>query len=217
MVDQSIKYVEMKEASYVRVRARRSEALQSQRDYKKEKARREKRDTPRTPPPPEEEAESESRSRITQLWWLEHELTAVHTELEQALVELRRLMGTMNSVRTHEVAIPKEGEETVSMIRIQRCMKVCPLSTKALLMAMAIRPCVTGGEKTFEESEEVNWQDEMREWTWAHKERMEMVHEAQIAETDDAIRKGRVYVVACTPRLVKLALQARKVGKDILM
>jgi hypothetical protein len=73
--------------------------------------------------------ESESRSRITQLW-LEHELTAVHTRLEQALVELRRMMGTMDSVRTHEVAIPKEGEETVTMIRIQRGMTVCPMSTK---------------------------------------------------------------------------------------
>ena len=41
----------------------------------------------------------------------------------------------------------------------------------------------------------------------------------RIAETDEATREGRVYVVvvACTPRLVKSALQARKVGKDILM
>ena len=79
----------------------------------------------------------------------------------------------------------------MSLIRIQRGMKVCPLSTKALLMAMVVQPCVTSGEKIFEETEEVNWQKEMREWTWAHKEQMKMVHEAQIAETDDAIRKGR--------------------------
>jgi hypothetical protein len=32
----------------------------------------------------EEVEESESRSRITQLWWLEHELTSVHTNLEYA-------------------------------------------------------------------------------------------------------------------------------------
>jgi hypothetical protein len=67
-------------------------------------------------------------------------------------------------------------------------MKVCPLSTQALLMAMAARPCVTNGENIFKEAEEVNWQEEMREWTWAHKERIEMVHEARIAETDDATR-----------------------------
>jgi hypothetical protein len=88
---------------------------------------------------------------------------------------------------------------------------------KALLMAMVVRPCVTNGEKIFEESEAVDWQKEMCEWTWAHKqERMEMAHEARIVETDDATCKGRVYVVACTPRLVKSAHQARQVGKDIL-
>jgi hypothetical protein len=50
VVDQAYKYVKMKKDSYVR--AHRSEALQSQRNYKNEKARREKRDMPRTPPPP---------------------------------------------------------------------------------------------------------------------------------------------------------------------
>jgi hypothetical protein len=88
--------------------------VQSQRNYKKEKARREARDMPRTPPPPEEVEESESRSRITQLWWLEHELTSVHTNLEHALVALRRLMATMNSVHTHEVAVLNEDKESVT-------------------------------------------------------------------------------------------------------
>jgi hypothetical protein len=113
VAETAYKNVKMKKASYVR--ARRSEALKSVRDHTKEKARREKRDMPRTPPPLEEEEESESRSRITQLCWLEHEVTAVHTRLEQALIELRRLMGTMSSVRTHEVAILNEDEETVGM------------------------------------------------------------------------------------------------------
>jgi hypothetical protein len=57
------------------------------------------------------------------------------------------------------------------MLRIQKGMKVCPLSTKALLMAMVVRPCVTDGEKIFEEVEEVDWQEQMREITWAHQER----------------------------------------------
>jgi hypothetical protein len=48
----------MKEATYVR--QRRMEAMQSQREYKKEKARRDARGMPRTPPPPEEVEESES-------------------------------------------------------------------------------------------------------------------------------------------------------------
>jgi hypothetical protein len=207
--------VKTKKVSYVR--ARRLEALQSQRKYKKEGARREARDMPKTPPPPEEVEESESRPRITQLWWLEHELTAVHTNLEQALVELRRLMTTMNSVHTHEVAILNEDKETVAMIRIQSGMAVCPMSTKALIMAMAVRPCVTNGEKIFEESEAVEWKDEMHEWTWAHKERMELVHQARVVETDEAAREGGVFVAACTPRLVKTTHQARMVGKDMLM
>ena len=97
-------------------------------------------------------------------------------------------------------------------------MTVCPMSTKALLMAMAVRPCVvTDGDKIFEESEAVEWQDEMHEWTWAHKERMELVHQARADETDEAMREGRVFVAACTPRLVKTAHhQARMVGKGIL-
>jgi hypothetical protein len=191
------------------------EAMQSQREYKKEEARRDAREMPRTPPPPEEVEDNESRSRIAQLWWLEHELTSVHTNLEHALVALRRLMATMNSVHTHEVAVLNEDKESVTMIRIQRGMTVCPMSTKALLMTMAVRPCVTDGDKIFEESEVVEWQDGMREWTWAHKERMELVHQARADETDEATREGRVFVAACTPRLVKTAHQARMVGKNI--
>jgi hypothetical protein len=55
------------------------EAVQSQREYKKAKSRREARQMPTTPPRTEEVEEDESRSRITQLWWAEHEITSVHT------------------------------------------------------------------------------------------------------------------------------------------
>ena len=105
-------YVKMKKSSYVRTRI--SEALKSQRAYKKEKAKRENRKMPQTPPPQEEE-EDFARSRITQVCWLEHELTVVYIRLEQALTELRKLMGEMSPVRTHEVAILNEDEETVGM------------------------------------------------------------------------------------------------------
>jgi hypothetical protein len=126
-------------------------------------------------------------------------------------------MGTMSSILTHEVAILKGDKEPVGMIRIQKGM-VCPLSTEALLMAVVVRPYVTDGEELFEEAEEVEWQEEMRESTWEHKERMEMAHEARIAETGKTTREGRVYVVACTPHLVTSALQAGlQVGKGILM
>ena len=57
-------YVKMKKSSYVRTRI--SEALKSQRAYKKEKAKRENRKMPQTPPPQEEE-EDFARSRITQV------------------------------------------------------------------------------------------------------------------------------------------------------
>ena len=62
--DQARKYVKMKQASYVR--QRRMEAVQSQREHKKEKTRREARQMPNTPPV-EETAEEEFLSRITQL------------------------------------------------------------------------------------------------------------------------------------------------------
>ena len=91
-----------------------------------------------------------------------------------------------------------------------------PMSTKALLMAMAVRPCVTTGDKIFEESEAVDWETEMQEWTWENKELMDMVHAARTEETNEATQEGRVFVVACTPRLVKTAQQARTLGKDIL-
>jgi hypothetical protein len=152
------------------VRQRISEALRSIRDHKKEKARREHRQmVPRTPPPQEEEEENVTRSRITQLCWLEHELTAVHSRLEQARIELRRLMGVMSSVRTHEVSILKDDNESVELVRIQKGMEVCPRSTKALLMAMMVRSCVTDGEKSSEE-EGLDWREQMRESTWAHQE-----------------------------------------------
>jgi hypothetical protein len=211
------KYVKMKKSLYVRQRI--SEALKSQRAHKKEKARRENRQMPRTPPPQEEEEEEEehvTRSRITQLCWLEHELTAVHSRFEQALVELRRLMGLMSSVRTHEVAVLAEDKESVELVRIQKGMKVCPRSTKALLMAMTVRSCVPNGEKIFDD-EDMDWRERMRESSWAHQERIDMVADAGITEMDAAARAGRVYVVSCTPRLITSAIQARQLGKDIMM
>jgi hypothetical protein len=72
---------------------------------------------PRTPPLQEEEEEEHvTRSRITQLCWLEHELTAVHSRFEQALVELRRLMGVMRPMRTHEVAVLAGDKESVELV-----------------------------------------------------------------------------------------------------
>ena len=108
-------------------------------------------------------------------------------------------MATMNSVHTHEVAVLNEDKDSVAMIRIQRGTAVCPMSTKALLMAMTVRPCVTDGDKIFEESEAVEWQDEMHEWTWAHKERMELVHQARVDETDEATRVREEYSSRLAP------------------
>jgi hypothetical protein len=130
------------------------------------------------------------------LWWLEHELVAVHDRLEQALVELRRLMGTMSAVRTHEVALLTENKEAVCMIRIQKGMKVCPLNGGT--SDGGDRSTVRnngGGEKIFEEAGAMDWQEEMRDNTWDYKERMELVVDAWIEEMDNATREGRVYVV----------------------
>jgi hypothetical protein len=211
--EQTRKYVKMKQASYVR--QRRMQAVLSQREYKKEKARREARQMPRTPPV-EETEEEEIQSRITQLWWVEHEITAVHTNFEHALTELRRRMNTMATVHTHEVAIHSADQESVTMVRIRRGMKVCPMSTKALLMAMTVRPCVTTGDKIFEDSEAADWETEMQEHTWENKALMDMVYTARTEENDEATKERGVFVVACAPRLVTTAQQARTLGKDIL-
>ena len=39
----------------------------------------------------------------------------------------------------------------MELVRIQKGMDVCPQSTKALLMAVVVRPCVTDDEKGSEE------------------------------------------------------------------
>jgi hypothetical protein len=75
---------------------------------------------------------------------------------------------------------------------------------------------VTDGEKIFDD-EDMDWRDRMRESTYAHQERIDMAVDARIAEMDIKARAGRAYVVSCTPRLVTSAIQAKQLGKDILM
>jgi hypothetical protein len=208
-------YVKRRKSSYVRTRI--SEALKSQRAHKKEKAKRENRKMPQTPPPHEhEEKEDFTRSPITQVCWLEHELTAVHSRLEQALMDLRKLIGEMSPVRTHEVAVLTKDKESVELVRIHKGMQVCPQSTQALLMAVVVRSCVRDGEKLFGD-EGMAWRDRIRQSSWAHQESIDMVVDARIDEMDTAARAGRAYVVACTPRLVTSSIQAKQLGKDLLM
>jgi hypothetical protein len=75
---------DMKKSSYVRMR--RSEAPKSAREHKKEVEKRTRRNMPHTPPLQEVAEGGITRSRITQLCWLEHELAAAHDRLDQALV-----------------------------------------------------------------------------------------------------------------------------------
>jgi hypothetical protein len=56
-------------------------------------------------------------------------------------------MGEMSPVRTHEVAILTENNESVELVRIHKGMQVCPQSTEALLMMVVVRPCVRDGEE----------------------------------------------------------------------
>ena len=79
-----------------------------------------------------------------------------------------------------------------------------------------VRPCVRDGEKLFDD-EGMDRRDRMRESSWAHQELIDMVIDARIDEMDMAARAGRAYVVACTPRLVTSVIQAKQLGKDILM
>ena len=81
-------------------------------------------------PPVEETEEEELQSRITQLWRIGYEVTSIHSNLEHALTELRRLMNTMAAVHTHEVAIHSDDKESVNMVRIRKGMKVCPMSMR---------------------------------------------------------------------------------------
>jgi hypothetical protein len=151
--------------------------------------------------------------------WLEHELTAVHSRLEQALVELRGLMGAMSPVRTHEVAVLKikEDKESVELVRIQKGMKAWPPEHEGPADGGGCPAVRNGRRKELFEEEGLDWRERMRESTWAHQERIDMVVGARIAEMDAAARAGRVYVVSCTPRLVRSAIQARQLGKDIMM
>jgi hypothetical protein len=83
-------------------------------------------------------------------------------------------------------------------------------------MAAVVRPCLRDGEKIFDD-EGMDWRDRMRESSWVHQERIDMVTDARIDEMDTAARAGRAYVVACTPRLVTSAIQAKQLSKDVLM
>jgi hypothetical protein len=118
-------------------------------------------------------------------------------------------MGEMSPVRTHEVAVLTKDKESVELIRIHKGMRVCPQSTQALLMAAMVKPCMRGGEKLFDD-EGMDWRDRMRESSWAHQGRIDVVTDARIDEMDMAARAGRAYVVACTPRLVTSAIQAKQ-------
>jgi hypothetical protein len=83
-------------------------------------------------------------------------------------MELRKLMGEMSPVHTHEVAVLTKDKESVVLVRIHRGVQVCPQSTQALLMAVVVRSCVRGGEKLFDD-EGMDWRDRMRESAWAHQ------------------------------------------------
>jgi hypothetical protein len=106
-----------------------------------------------TPPPqapPVEEAVV--KFRITQLWWLEHQIRCIDIRTQTVLTALKNEVQNMDSVMTHEYAL-MEGDD-VTMIRMQKGMQVSKSGTKALTAAVTAVPCV---------NTEGSWKSRMRE------------------------------------------------------
>ena len=101
MRDSAKTYMQVKRSEYVR--ECRTGVQQRRREWKKTKQKRENRKAmPQTQPPREQEEEG-SRSRLTQVWWLENEISAVHHHLKKAHSALQEEMRVMGNVKTHSL------------------------------------------------------------------------------------------------------------------
>jgi hypothetical protein len=163
------KYVRDATKTYAYQRAKRSDYVKEcriemqkrKRDWKKAKQRRENRvRMPETPPRQEQEQEEETRkSRLTQTWWFEQDLGAVHFHVQRAHGGLSEVMANMENVKTHQFAKLSDDGESVAMVPIRKNVAMSTATTQALAATVTVVPCLKGGENGFEDSEE--WKDTM--------------------------------------------------------
>jgi hypothetical protein len=137
-------YQKAKRSDYVK--ECRTGVQQRRREWRKAQKQKENRQMPATPPTQEEAA---PRSRLTQVWWLENGIQAVHYYYKKALGELRVEMADMQNVKTHQYAILSADKESVTMIPIRKNMPVSPASTEALTAVVTVVPCIKVGENCY--------------------------------------------------------------------
>jgi hypothetical protein len=155
-------YMNAKRSNYVR--AFRTDAQERKREWHKQVKRREnRRMMPQTSPPPQP-VEEEIRSRLTQVWWLENEISAVHHWFKSELSALKEEMAVMKNVGTHQHALLAPDGESVRMIPIRKGMPMSPAGTMALSAVAMVIPCVKGGENCFEDESE--WKTIMEDHTY---------------------------------------------------
>jgi hypothetical protein len=123
---------------------------------------------PETPPRQEQEEET-PKTRLTQLWWFEHDLGAVHFHIQRAHGGLSETMSDMENVKTHQFAKLSDDGEPVAIAPIRKNMAMSTATTQALAATVAVVPCLKGGENGFEDSEE--WKDVMEDHSVADTDR----------------------------------------------
>jgi hypothetical protein len=122
-------YQRAKRSDYVK--ECRTGIQQKNRDWKKAKQQRENRKMPATPPRQEQEEEV-PKSRLTQVWWLEHELGAVHYHLQRAHGKLSEAISGIENANTHQFAVLSQDGEPVIMAPIRKKMPMSAATTQAL-------------------------------------------------------------------------------------
>jgi hypothetical protein len=194
----------------------RTEMQKRKRDWKKAKQQEENRvRMPETPPQEQEQEEETPKSRLTQSWWFEQDLGAVHYHVQRAHDGLSEAMANMENVKTHQFAKLSSDGESVAMAPIRKNMTMSMATTQALAATVTVVPCLKGGENGFEDSQE--WKETMEEHSVADSDRNELVREARQKDLAQATTEGRVYVAVLDADRVKSAEQARAAGKAILM
>jgi hypothetical protein len=120
----------------------RTGVQQRKRDWKKAEQRRANRvQMPETPPRQEQEEEA-PKTRLTQLWWFEHELGAVYFHIQRAHGELSEAMSDMENVKTHQFAkLPDDGE-SVAMVPIRKNMPMSTATMQALAATVTVVPAM---------------------------------------------------------------------------
>ena len=207
-------YQRAKRSDYVK--ACRTEIMQKRREWKKAKQKKDNRvKMPQTPPREQELEEETPKTRLTQMWWLEQDLGAVHYHAQRAHGGLSEAMADLKNVKTHQFAKLSDDGESVTMVPIRKDMPMSSATTQALAATMTVVPCLKSGENGLEDSQE--WKETMEEHSVADTDRQELVREARQKDLAQATTEGRVYVTILDADRVKSAEQARAAGKAILM